>query len=57
MSLQPGIYLLNEVKEDGDVYNRLQLKYHVPSGWSFSWGLKSHFARADYFEWGVGYGF
>ena len=57
MSLQPGIYLLNEVKEDGDVYNRLQLKYHIPSGWSFSWGLKSHFARADYFEWGVGYGF
>lgn len=57
MSLQPGIYLLNEVKEDGDVYNRLQLKYHIPSGWSFSWGLKSHFARADYFEWGVGYEF
>jgi len=53
--LQPGVYLVSKLKEDGMIYNRLLLKYNIHTHWYASLGLKSHFAKADYFEWGVGY--
>lgn len=53
--LQPGLYLYNKVKEDGSIYNRLLLKYNLSHHFYAGVGLKSHFAKADYFEWSIGY--
>jgi hypothetical protein len=52
--LQPGVYLYSKLSEDGFIYNRLLLKYRFHQHFYASLGLKSHFAKADYFEWGIG---
>ncbi len=53
--LQPGVYLYSKLTEDGSIYNRLLLKYHFHPRFHAGIGLKSHFAKADYFEWAIGY--
>ncbi|MFM1746005.1 MAG: hypothetical protein RLZZ630_1942 [Bacteroidota bacterium] len=55
--LQVGAYLVNPVKSDGDVYNRLALHYQFKKGLFLCMNLKSHFGKADYMEWGAGYSF
>lgn len=52
---QTGIYLYNKVKEDGNLYSRLAVRYHINRNFFACFNLKTHFAKADYFEWGVGY--
>lgn len=45
----------NSVK--GRLYKRLGFRYQVLPQWYIQGILKTHFARADYFEWGIGYRF
>lgn len=52
---QTGFYPYTRVKEDGRIYSRLAFRYFVRQNVYLSVNLKSHFARADYFEWGIGY--
>lgn len=52
---QTGFYPYSGVKEDGLIYNRLAFRYFVKPTVYLCVNLKSHFARADYFEWGIGY--
>ena len=54
---QIGGYLYNRYPKDGDVYNRLSLRYHTGSRFFLCMNLKSHYAKADYIEWGAGYRF
>lgn len=51
---QMGVYTYNRYKEDGNIYNRLLLRYAITPKTFVSFGLKSHFGKADYFEWGLG---
>ncbi|MBK9638656.1 MAG: hypothetical protein IPO63_12895 [Bacteroidetes bacterium] len=51
---QMGMYTYNRYKEDGNIYNRLLLRYAFTKKAYASFGLKSHFGKADYFEWGLG---
>jgi hypothetical protein len=51
---QMGAYTYNRYKEDGNIYNRLLLRYALSKKSFISFGLKSHFGKADYFEWGLG---
>jgi Lipid A 3-O-deacylase (PagL) len=51
---QMGMYTYNRYKEDGNIYNRLLLRYAITKRTFASFGLKSHFGKADYFEWGLG---
>ena len=53
--LQTGYYLFNPNKIDASIYNTLSFRYHVNEQWFVCFNLKSHFARADYFQYGIGY--
>jgi hypothetical protein len=53
--LQTGYYLFNPNKIDASIYNTLSFRYHINEQWFVCFNLKSHFARADYFQYGIGY--
>lgn len=54
---QMGYYYLDPYKGDGNFYHRVGVRYHVNQNWIINTMLKSHFAKADYFEFGFGYHF
>lgn len=54
---QLGGYLYNSYPKDGLIYNRLSLRYQAGSHLFLCMNLKSHYAKADYIEWGGGYRF
>lgn len=49
-----GVYLRNNFPEDGSVYQRIGLRYRGRMGWIYNATLKTHAAKADYFEFGIG---
>jgi hypothetical protein len=53
--LQTGYYLYNPHEIDGRIYNTLSIRYHLNDHWFVCFNLKSHYARADYFQYGIGY--
>lgn len=50
-----GFYLYNKNYVKGPIYQRLGFRYEASPTLSAYCTLKAHFARADYFEWGIGY--
>lgn len=52
-----GIYARDKFVQDERFYHRLGIRYVLPKGLTFSVLLKSHWARADYVEYGIGYTF
>ncbi len=50
-----GIYAYSPKWNKGPVYQRLGFKYEIGQHWAASITLKTHFARADYIEWGIAY--
>lgn len=55
--LQMGFYLFSKHKKDGVIYNRIGARYALTKKINISLMLKSHYAKADYSEWGIGYKF
>jgi Lipid A 3-O-deacylase (PagL) len=55
--LQAGIYLYSNYKGNGILYNRYGIRYHFHKNIFANFSLKTHYAKADYFEWGFGYRF
>lgn len=55
--LQTGGYLHNNEKSDGNIYSRLALRYQFHQHFFAGMHLKTHFGRADYTEWTIGYKF
>ncbi len=53
--IQSGIYLVSKAKKDGAYYQRLGGRYIFNQKWVAQFALKTHFAKADYFEIGLGY--
>jgi len=58
---QTGFYLyqysyFSERKTDA-IYSRVALRYKIMDGIQLNVSIKSHFARADYIEWGIVYKF
>jgi hypothetical protein len=53
--LQTGYYLYNPYDIDGRIYTTLSFRYHINEHWFACFNLKSHYARADYFQYGIGY--
>lgn len=47
-------YLRNDFQEDGALYQRVGIRYFSRSGWIYNATLKTHAAKADYFEFGIG---
>ncbi len=52
---QMGAYWLDQFKEDGHFYHRIGFKYLLNEHLFANLTLKSHFARADYVECGIGW--
>jgi hypothetical protein len=52
-----GIYLFDHYKLDGNHYQRIGLNYNIKNNFLLNLTLKTHFANADYIEWGIIYQF
>lgn len=52
-----GYYLLSDWKENGMVYSRLGIKYYMSKSIFANVTLKTHYAKADFLELGIGYKF
>ena len=50
-----GGYIYAPVKVDAPIYSRIGLRYRVKNKFIINYTLKSHWAKASYIEWGVGY--
>jgi hypothetical protein len=50
-----GVYLRDYYKPEDPVYHRIGMRYQFSSGLIANFTLKTHFARADYMELGLGY--
>lgn len=55
LSLQLGHYLYNKRFFISDFYNRIGIKYYFSEHWLANVSLKSHYANAEFIEFGLGY--
>lgn len=52
-----GYYVRDKYQPEDAMYHRIGIRYYLKNGIQLNCVLKSHWARADYVEWGVGYTF
>jgi len=52
-----GVYVRDKFKPEDKFYHRVGMRYVFDSGININLVLKSHWARADYVEYGIGYTF
>jgi hypothetical protein len=52
-----GVYVKDRYQPDGPLYHRIGMRYQFNNGITANLVLKSHWAKADYVEWGIGYTF
>jgi hypothetical protein len=57
MLVQMGRYVYDKNNFDGFIYHRYGLKYQINSHLFANFTLKTHYAKADYAEFGVGWKF
>jgi hypothetical protein len=55
VATQIGYYIYAKDKSDGPIYSRFALRYKLNSKLLLNLALKTHYAKADFIEWGVGY--
>jgi hypothetical protein len=55
LKMQQGFYLIDKWKVDGVLYHRFGLRYRISDHWFAQLTLKTHYAKADYGEFGFGY--
>jgi hypothetical protein len=56
-TLGMGAYLKDKYQPEDAMYHRVGIRYYFKNGLNTQVVLKSHWARADYVEWGLGYTF
>jgi len=54
-TIQWGYYIFVKWNTDGSFYHRFGLKYYFSDHFLANLTIKTHFARADFIEWGIGY--
>lgn len=52
-----GVYVKDKYQPEDFMYHRVGMRYYFNNGFNAQVILKSHWARADYVEWGIGYTF
>ena len=52
-----GVYARDKFKPEDTLYHRIGMRYQWENGIIANLTLKTHFGRADYLEWGIGYTF
>ena len=53
--LEMGGYVFTNYKKQGVIYNRLQTRFNVTDKVFLNLGIKTHFAVADFIEFGIGF--
>ena len=53
--LNYGFYVSGLDKSDGSVYHKLSVRYDVTKNIFANITLKTHWGKADYIGWGIGY--
>lgn len=57
LPIEMGYYAVSKPKEDGPVFHRIGVRYFCENGLMLSFTMKSHWAVAAHFDYGVGYRF
>ena len=57
VSIQMGVYILRKYNEGQDFYHRFGFRYNINKHLVANLSLRTHFAKADCIEWGMGYQF
>ena len=57
MFFDVGGYLYTRWKEDGYIYARQGVRYRIAKNFLVGVALKTHYFKADFAEWGIGYEF
>lgn len=52
-----GVYLKDRYDQDNELYHRVGMRYQFDNGLLLNLVLKTHWAKADYVEYGIGYSF
>jgi hypothetical protein len=55
--IEIGYYVFQKINPDANLVSRIGLRYYSKSGLVYHWGLRTHFAVAYDFEYGIGYRF
>jgi hypothetical protein len=55
--IEMGYYAISKPKEDGPIFHRLGVRYFCENGLMFNFSMKSHWAIASHFDYGIGYVF
>jgi signal transduction histidine kinase len=50
-----GVYIKDRYDADNEIYHRVGMRYQFNNGLLVNLTLKTHWAKADYVEYGVGY--
>lgn len=57
LQLQVGTYLYSAYKDNGNIYSKLNSRYFLTDKLYLNLSLKTHYAVADFIEYGIGYKF
>jgi hypothetical protein len=52
-----GVYYLDKYNPDDKIYHRVGMRYYINDHFLVNLSLKTHWAKADYAEYGIGYTF
>lgn len=52
-----GWYMRDHINAEGRCYNRIGYRYYFKPNWFALFNIKANYAKADYFEFGIGYKF
>lgn len=55
--IEMGVYAVSKPKEDGLFFHRIGIRHYCKNGLVLNFSLKSHWAVASHFEYGLGYRF
>lgn len=55
--VEMGYYAVSKPKEDGPIFHRIGVRYFCDNGLMFNFSMKSHWAVASHFDYGIGYTF
>jgi hypothetical protein len=55
LKIQQGYYLVDKLRLNGTLYHRVGIRYSIGKNMFAQLNLKTHFAKADYGELGIGY--
>lgn len=55
--IEMGYYAISQPKEDGKIFHRIGIRHYCKNGLIINFTMKSHWAVASHFDYGIGYRF